>query len=110
MAAFLRLSIRGCLPKSRATHSPRDVIILGLFLSCGTEVAPRRPGAGTRNMPFITAAEVSIYLLFPAHPTGYPPDLDVGPLLLRETLNFCSGSAKFELEDVGINIIKFIFQ
>ena len=49
-AAFLRLLIRVCLPKSRATHSPRDVVIPGLFLSCGTEVAPRLPDAGTRNM------------------------------------------------------------
>ena len=67
-----------------------------------TEVAPRLPGTGTRNMPFLTAspaapaavwpsavcryiaeakaAEAPIYLLFPAHPTGYLPDLDVGPL------------------------------
>ena len=102
MAAFLRHSIRGCLPKSRTTHSPRDVVISGLFLSSGTEVASRLPGAGTRNMPLLTAspaapvvvwpsavccymaeakaAEAPIYLLFPAHPTGYPVDLDVGPL------------------------------
>ena len=102
MAAFLRLPIRGCLPKIRATHSPRDVVIPRPFLSCGTEVASWLPGAGTRNMPLLAAspaapatvwplavyrymdkakaAEALIYLLFPAHPTGYPPDLHEGPL------------------------------
>ena len=102
MSTFLRLPITGCLPKIRTTHSPRDVVIPGLFLSSGPEVALRLPGAGTGNMPLLTAspvapavvwpsavcrympeakaAEAPIYLLFPAHPTGYPPDLDVRPL------------------------------
>ena len=43
MAAFLRLPIRGCLPKGCATHSPRYVVIPGIFLPCGTEEAPRLP-------------------------------------------------------------------
>ena len=111
MAAFLRLPIRGCLTKSRATHSPRDVVIPGLFLFCGTEVAPRLSGAGTRNMTLPTvspatpaavwpsavchymaeakAAEAPIYLLFPAHPTGYPPTREKKVDLVR------SGQVKF---------------
>ena len=47
MAAFLRLPIRGCLPKGRATHSLRYMVIPGFFLLCSTEEAPRLPGAGT---------------------------------------------------------------
>ena len=102
MAAFLRLPIRGCLPKGRATHSPRYVVIPGLFLPCGTEEAPRLPDAGARKMPFLAAspaapaavwpsavrryvakakpAEAPVHLLFPANSAGDPPDLDVGPL------------------------------
>ena len=89
MAAFLRLPIRGCLPKSRATHNPRYVVIPGLFFLCGTEVAPRLPGAGTRKMSLLAASaaapaavwpsavqryvskakavEAPVHLLFPAH-------------------------------------------
>ena len=101
MAAFLRLPIRGCLPKGRATHSLRYVVIPGLFLPCGTEEAPRLPGAGTHKMPLLAAspaalvavwhsavlryvakaqaAEAPVHLLFPANSAGDPPDLDVGP-------------------------------
>ena len=102
MAAFLRFPIRRCLPKDRATHSPRYVVILGLFLPCGTEEAPRLPGSGTRKMPLLAAspaapaavwpstvrryvakakaAEAPVHLLCPANSAGDPPDLDVGPL------------------------------
>ena len=66
MAAFLKLPIKGCLPKSRATHSPRDVVIPGLFLSCGTEVAPRLTAAGTRNMPLLTASPAAPATVWPS--------------------------------------------
>ena len=38
MAAFLRLPIRVCLLKSRATHGPQYVAIPVLFLPCRTEI------------------------------------------------------------------------
>ena len=88
LAAFLRLPIRGCLRKGRATHYPRYVVIPGLFLPCGTEVAPRLAGAGARKMPLLAtspgepaavwpsavrryvakakAVKASVHLLFPA--------------------------------------------
>ena len=103
MAAFLRLPIPGCLPKGRATHSPRYVFIPGLLFPCGAEKAPRLPGAGTRKMPLLAASpaappaavwlsavhryvakakavEAPVHLFFPANSAGDPPDLDVGPL------------------------------
>ena len=88
IAALLRLPIRICLPKSRASHSRRYVVILRLFFSCGTEVAPWLPGAGTRKMSSAVrryvakakAAEALVHLLFSGHPAGYPPYLNVGPL------------------------------
>ena len=100
MAAFLSLPIRGCLPKSRTTHSPRDVVIPRLILSCGTGVAPRLPSAGTRNMPLHaapSAAPASVWppavhrhvpkakaiiatvsFRLPADPAADPPDLNMG--------------------------------
>ena len=128
MAAFLRLPIRGCLPKSRATHSPQYVVIPGLFLPCGMEVALRLHGAGTRKMALLTAspaapaavwplavrrfvakakaAEAPVHPPFSAHPTGYPSDLNVGPLEqlqrpcllqthIRFPVSFSSGSLVF---------------
>ena len=102
MAAFLRLPIRGCFPKGHATHSPRYVVIPGLFLPCGTEEAPRLSGAETHKMPLLAAspaapaadlpsavrryvaktksAEAPFHLIFPANSAGDPLDLDVGPL------------------------------
>ena len=102
MAAFLRLPIRGFLPKGRAMHSPRYVVIPGLFLSCATEEAPRLPSAGTRKMPLLAAspaapaavwpsafrrnvakakaAEALVHLFFPANFAEDPPNLDVDPL------------------------------
>ena len=63
IAAFLSLPIRGCLLKSRTTHSSRDVVIPGLILSCGTDVAPRLPSAGTRR---------TFVLVFRIHPIVTP--------------------------------------
>ena len=100
MVAFLRLPIGGCLPKGRATHSPRNVIIPGLFFHCGTEVAPRLPCAGPRGLSLLAASPAAptsvwpttvrcyvakaaiapVKLLLPANSAGYPPDLDVGIL------------------------------
>ena len=102
MAAFLRLPIRGCLPKGCATHSPRYVVIPGLFLPCGTKEAPWLSGAGTCKMPLLAAspaapavvwpsavrryvakakaAEAPVHLLFLTNSAGDPPDLDVGHL------------------------------
>ena len=102
MQAFLRLPIRSCLPKGRTAHSPRYMVIPGLFLLCSTEKAPRLPNAGTREMPLLTASpaapaavwpstvrryvaktkatEAPVHLVFPADSAGDPPDIDVGPL------------------------------
>ena len=102
MAAFLRLPIRGCLPKCGTAHSPRYVDIPVLFFLCGTDKAPRLPGAGTCEMSLLTAspaapaavwpsafhryvakakaAEAPVHLLLPAESAGDPPDLDVGSL------------------------------
>ena len=52
---FSRPPLRGCLPKSCATHCFRDVIDPGLFLSCGAEVASRLPCAESRGMSLLTA-------------------------------------------------------
>ena len=76
------------------------MVVPGLLLLCGTEKAPRLPGAGTREMPLLTAspaapaavwsssfrryvakakaAEAPVHLLLPANSAGDPPDLDVG--------------------------------
>ena len=65
MAAFLRLPTGGCLQKGRA-HSHRYVIIQELFLSCGTEEAPRLPGAGTCNMPLLAASPAAHASVWPS--------------------------------------------
>ena len=102
VAAFLRLPVGSCLPKGRATHSPRDVVIPGLILFFGTEVASRLRSAGTRNVPRFAAPPAALAavwppavsrhvakakaavtpfrLRLPADSAGDPPDLDVGPL------------------------------
>ena len=99
---FSRPPLGGRLTKSRTAHCPRDMIDPGFLLSCGTKVAPRIPCAGCRGVSLLTAspaapaavwslavrdyvakakaAEAPVQLLFPAHPTGYPPDLDSGRL------------------------------
>ena len=56
------------LPKSRAPHSPRDVISPGLLLSGSEEVAtsaPRIPCAGPRSVSLLTIVRnlLTIYIL-----------------------------------------------
>ena len=101
-ASSRRLPLRGCLPKSRTTYCPRDMIVLGLIFFSGAKVALQFPCAGPRSVPFFAAppatsdmvglpaghrhvanaktAVTSIYLHLLANPTGDPPDFNVGRL------------------------------
>ena len=54
-AASQRLSLRGSLPKIRATHRPRNMIIPRLIFFYRTEVKLRFPGIGTRIVPILAA-------------------------------------------------------
>ena len=71
MAAFLRIPIRGCLPKGRATHSPRYVVMPGLFLPCDTEEAIRLSGAGTHKMPLLAASPAAPAAVSPSEVRRY---------------------------------------
>ena len=71
LAAFLRLYIHGCLLKGRATHCLRYEVIRGLFLPCGTEVAPRLPGAGTRKMPLFATSSAAPAVVWPSPVRNY---------------------------------------
>ena len=65
LAVPSRLPIWGCLSKCRATHSPRNMVIPGLLVSCSAEVATRFPRAGRRSV-FLLAAP-------PARPAAIRP-------------------------------------
>ena len=56
-AVSSRLLIWGCHSECRATHNPRNMIIPGLLVLCGAEVATRFPRAGRRSVSLLAAPQ-----------------------------------------------------
>ena len=85
-AVFSRVPVWGCLSERRATHSPRNMVIPGLLVSCGAKVAPParsaaiRPPAIRRHVSKTQAAVTPTNLRSLADSTGDRPDLHVGRL------------------------------
>ena len=101
-AASRRLPLRVCLPESRATHCPQNMVVPGLIFSSGAKVALRLLCAQTRSVPLLAAppetpasveppavhrhvakaktAVTPICLHLSADPAADTPDYDLGRL------------------------------
>ena len=101
-ATSQRLPLRGCLPKSRATYCPQDMVIPGHIFFSGAKAALRFAYTGSRSVSLFAAppatsatvrspavrrheakakaAVTSIYLHLLVDRAGDPSDFDVGRL------------------------------